>query len=138
MKGIIREVAMFAATLSCGMWVSVSYERALQKQTTHSKTDSSQSEIRQRAEAERRLSDELAVVNSYKVGMTRAQLLEWFTPAMGLSSASSGSFDLRTNSCIKVDVRFSVTKDLDGRAVSGGDDQIIRISRPYLDCRNMG
>ncbi len=78
MKGIIREVAMFAATLSCGMWVSVSYERALQKQTTHSKTDSSQSEIRQRAEAERRLSDELAVVNSYKVGMTRAQLLEWF------------------------------------------------------------
>jgi hypothetical protein len=70
--------------------------------------------------------------------MTRAQLLEGFTPAMGLSSAASGSFSLRANSCVKVDVEFSVTRGPDGRAAPGGDDRVFRISRPYLDCRIMG
>ena len=112
--------------------------RVLKGQIDLAKTDHSQSASQQRFEDEQRLSDELAVVNSYQAGMTRAQLLERFSPTLGLSSASHGRFVINSNWCIKVEVEFSVTTDGDGRSVFGPDDRIIKISRPYLNCSGTG
>ena len=61
MKGIIRAVAVFSAALSCGVWVGVTSERALRGRATCAEAGGMSSEGRGRAEAERRLSGELAV-----------------------------------------------------------------------------
>lgn len=70
----------------------------------------------------------LRSVQTIKVGMTRAELLEVFTTEGGLSFISQRTYVYRQCPHVKVDVKFAVTN----REKELPTDKIVEISRPYL------
>jgi hypothetical protein len=83
----------------------------------------------------------LTRIETIKPGMTREALLKVFTTEGGLSTALHRRFVSRECPYFKVDVEFMAVgrpdRDGDGRVtrVEGGQDIIVKISRPYLQFR---
>jgi hypothetical protein len=138
MKSMILKVGVLSATLFSGIWAGAFFGSASETDIELSSINQATSLAQQRIEREEWLSHQVAVINTHKVGMTRAQLAEGFSPALGLSSVAQGRFYLNSCSCIKVEVKFGVTRGKDGRGVARAEDRIIEISKPYLDCQSMG
>jgi hypothetical protein len=74
-----------------------------------------------------------------KLGMTRNDLLKFFTVEGGLSTGLQRTFVSRDCRYFKIDVEFEAvgrpSRDRDGRAtlIEDGRDIIIKISKPYLE-----
>ena len=73
----------------------------------------------------------LAECEKIKPGMSRADLLKVFEGAGGLSTAAQRTFDYRAQPYIHVDVEFKLADPKDVLK-ENPDDQITKISRPYL------
>jgi hypothetical protein len=77
-------------------------------------------------------------IQTIKPGMTREALLKVFTTEGGISTGLQRTFVSRDCPYFKVDVEFRAVgrpdRDRDGRVtlVEGGQDIIVKISRPYL------
>ena len=77
-------------------------------------------------------------MQTIKAGMTREALLTVFTTEGGLHTGLQRTFVSRDCPYFKVDVEFQAVgrpdRDWNGRvtAVEGGQDVILKISRPYL------
>ena len=77
-------------------------------------------------------------MQTVKVGMTRAELMRVFTTEGGISTPLQRVFVSRDCPYFKVEVRFRAVgrpeRDSNGRVImiEGGEDEIIEISRPYL------
>jgi hypothetical protein len=84
------------------------------------------------------VADTLKRMQTLKPGMTRTDLLKVFTTEGGTFTALQRTFASRDCPYFKVDVEFEAvgrpSRDADGRVtqVEGGDDRIVKISRPYL------
>jgi hypothetical protein len=70
----------------------------------------------------------LRSIQTIKVGMTRADLMEIFTTEGGVSSPSWRTYVYRQCPYIKVDVKFAAVG-----GVELPNDKIVEISRPYLE-----
>jgi len=70
----------------------------------------------------------LTAIETIKVGMTRADLLNVFTVEGGLSTTSQRTYVYPKCPYIKVDVKFAASS----REQELPSDKIIEISRPYL------
>lgn len=81
----------------------------------------------------------LREIQKIKVGMTRSDLLKVFTTEGGLSTGLRRTYVYRNCPYIKVDVEFDAVgrpaRDAEGRVtlVEGDRDEIIKISKPYLE-----
>jgi hypothetical protein len=77
-------------------------------------------------------------MQTVKVGMTRAELMGVFTTEGGISTPLQRVFVSRDCPYFKVEVRFRAVgrpeRDSNGRVImiEGSEDEIIEISRPYL------
>lgn len=77
-------------------------------------------------------------IQTIKPGMTREALLKVFATEGGISTGLQRTFVSRDCPYFKVDVEFRAVgrpdRDRDGRVtlVEGGQDIIVKISRPYL------
>ena len=77
-------------------------------------------------------------IQTIEPGMTREALLKVFTTEGGISTGLQRTFVSRDCPYFKVEVEFRAVgrpdRDRDGRVtlVEGGQDIIVRISRPYL------
>jgi hypothetical protein len=74
----------------------------------------------------------LKEIETIKVGMTRKDILKVFTTEGGLSTRSRRTFVHKECVYIKVDVEFKPIKQKEQKLKELPDDQIISISRPYL------
>ena len=75
----------------------------------------------------------LADFQTIKAGMTRSQVEAKFPVDGGISSPSSGRYTHPACPYFKIDVTFAVQRDAAGRAITGKDDKVISISKPYLE-----
>ena len=73
------------------------------------------------------LADAMLSIQTIKIGMTRADLLELFTTEGGISSPSRRTYVYKGCRYIKVDVKFAAVA-----GVELSSDKIVEISRPYL------
>ena len=75
-------------------------------------------------------------MQAIKPGMTRTDLLKVFTTEGGISTPLHRTFVSRDCPYFKVDVEFEAVghpiRGDDGRMIEGGQDVIVKISRPYL------
>ena len=74
------------------------------------------------------IADVLKATQSIKVGMTRSDLLKFYTTEGGLSFSSQRTYVYRQCPYIKVDVKFAASSNTE----EFPKDKIIEISRPYL------
>jgi len=74
------------------------------------------------------ISGALNVMQTIKVGMTRADLINVFTTEDGLSTTSQRTYVYRQCPYIKVDVKFAASR----RDEELPSDKITAVSRPYL------
>jgi hypothetical protein len=85
--------------------------------------------------------DAINRMQTVKVGMTRSELLTVFTTEGGISTDLQRTYVSRDCPYFKVDVEFEAIgrRDSQGRVIraEGGQDTIIRMSRPYLALRVM-
>ncbi|HEV7906129.1 MAG TPA: hypothetical protein VGO96_19970 [Pyrinomonadaceae bacterium] len=75
----------------------------------------------------------LKEMQTVKVGATRADLLRVFGEEGGLSTRVQRTYAYRECPYIKVDVEFRPFGDAGQRHDEHPNDEIIKISRPYLD-----
>ena len=75
----------------------------------------------------------LKQMQAVRAGMTRKEIEKILTMEGGLYSPTTGHYVSRECPYFKVDVEFTAARDKDGRAVFGGHDRIVKVSRPYLD-----
>jgi hypothetical protein len=70
-----------------------------------------------------------------KKGMTRAEVEARLGTDGGLSSAGFMRFVHPACSLFKIDVEFDYKRDANdqGRAITGKDDKVIRVSKPYIE-----
>jgi hypothetical protein len=80
-----------------------------------------------------RISEALALCQTIKPGMTRAQLLKMFTTEGGISTAIHQTYVYIRCPYIKVDVDFKLSEPKQGVLEEKPTDTVTRISRPYLD-----
>ncbi len=80
----------------------------------------------------------LAAFASLKVGMTRAEVEQRFTPDGGIGSASQGRYLVPGFPYLKIDVYFESKRGAadQNRAIESKDDKVIRVSKPYLERMN--
>jgi hypothetical protein len=77
-------------------------------------------------------------MQTIRPGMTRRQLLVFFTTEGGLSTGLQRTFVSRDCPYFKVDVEFEAagrpSRDGEGRVtiIEGDEDRIVKVSRPYL------
>jgi hypothetical protein len=71
----------------------------------------------------------LRTMQTFKVGMTRSDLMKVFTTEGGLSTTSQRTYVYRQWPYIKVDVKFAASS----RDEELPTDRIIEVSRPYLE-----
>jgi hypothetical protein len=75
-------------------------------------------------------------MESVKVGLTRADLLKVFDEEGGLSTRQQRTYVYRGCPYFKVDVKFQAVGVLDEEgAAESPDDEIVEVSKPYLDYR---
>jgi hypothetical protein len=84
-----------------------------------------------RSKEARWIRENLAELESIKVGMTRDQLLKVFMGEGGISTRTWRHYVYRKCVNVKVDVEFSPVGNTD-RYGEGPEDQITKISKPYL------
>lgn len=68
-----------------------------------------------------------------KAGMTRKDLLRVYTVEGGLSTRTHRTYVLKGCPYIKVDVEFRPIGDVQNGLIQSPNDQILQISKPYLD-----
>jgi hypothetical protein len=84
------------------------------------------------------VAESLKQMQTIKPGMTRTDLLKVFTTEGGVSTGLERTFVSQDCPYFKVDVEFEAvgrpSRDVGGRVtlVEGGQDVIVKISRPYL------
>ena len=84
------------------------------------------------------VAESLKRMQTIKPGMTRTDLLKVFTTEGGLSTGLQRTFVSQDCPYFKVDVEFEAvgrpSRDANGRVtlLEGGQDIIVKISRPYL------
>ena len=74
-------------------------------------------------------------MESVKVGMTRGDLLKVFREEAGISSRQRRTYVYRACPYFKVDVEFQAIGVLEDGVPESEDDQIVELSKPYLDYR---
>ena len=72
-------------------------------------------------------------MQSVKVGMTRKELLEVFKEEGGISTRTWRRYVYRECPYIKVDVEFRPTEKLEDRGTEYPSDEIVKISKPFLE-----
>ena len=70
-----------------------------------------------------------------KAGMTRADLLKVFDVEGGISTRQQRTYVYRGCPFFKVDVKFQAVGVLEEDATESAADEIVEISKPYLDYR---
>jgi hypothetical protein len=72
---------------------------------------------------------------SLKPGMTRKEVESKFPQDGGLQTVSPVRYTHPACPCFKIDVEFDFKRDQadQGRAITGADDKVTRVSRPYLE-----
>lgn len=75
----------------------------------------------------------LTDIEKIKVGMKRKDLDQIFSPDGGISSISRETFIYKPCNFIKVGIRFAVTDKNQRVPKFDPEDEIVEISKPYLD-----
>lgn len=75
----------------------------------------------------------LSKIQTIKIGATRADLLKIFREEGGLSTRANRTYVYHECPYIKVDVEFKFVEDALNRLSEYPGDEIIKISKPYLD-----
>jgi hypothetical protein len=75
----------------------------------------------------------LKEIKSIKVGMTRKDLTLLFTVEGGIHNRSSRTYVYRECPYIKIDVEFRAVRQTSEKLKEFPDDEIVRISKAYLD-----
>ncbi len=72
---------------------------------------------------------------SIKIGMTRKEIDKVFPLAGGIQSASPGRYIHPTCPYFHIDIEFDFKRDKanQGRAITSDDDQVISVSKPYIE-----
>ena len=74
-------------------------------------------------------------MESVQVGMTRGELLKVFREEVGNSSRQRRTYAFRGCPYFKMDVEFQAIGVLEDGVAESEDDQIVELSKPYLDYR---
>lgn len=77
----------------------------------------------------------LKQMESVKVGMTRADLLRVFREEAGLSTRQQRTYVYRGCPYFKMEVKFQAIGVLEDGVEESPDDQIVEMSKPFLDYR---
>lgn len=72
-------------------------------------------------------------METVKAGMTRGELLKVFKEEGGISTRSWQRYAYRDCSFIKVDVEFNPVDDPGNGSTRSSSDQIVKISKPFLE-----
>jgi hypothetical protein len=83
------------------------------------------------------VSSVLRWTSDIKPGMTRKDLLRVYTEEGGLSTRAQRTYVLKGCPGIKVDVEFAPVGHVQDGLTEGPGDQILKISKPYLDYSHM-
>lgn len=75
----------------------------------------------------------LREMQSISAGATRAELLKVFAEEGGISTRTSRTYVYRECRYIKVDVEFKPARDAENGRDEDAGDEVVKISRPYLD-----
>ncbi|PYS25702.1 MAG: hypothetical protein DMF72_00765 [Acidobacteria bacterium] len=78
------------------------------------------------------LARSLSEIQTVKVGMKRRDLLRLFTTEGGFSSRTSRKYVYKGSPYIKVDIQFQPA-GATGNPRENLDDEIVQISKPYLE-----
>jgi hypothetical protein len=86
------------------------------------------------AEHEEWMGRAVTEIATVKVGMTRSDLLNVFTPATGFFTTTklTGTYVYKTSPYIRVDVEFNGSPDANKNTAESPRDTIKSISKPYL------
>ncbi|MGI8670249.1 MAG: hypothetical protein ACR2J3_10460 [Aridibacter sp.] len=79
------------------------------------------------------IEESLKEISKIKTGMTRKDLLENFNEDGGISAIRQGRFVYKKCSYIKIDITFELAKDKQNKLTRTIDDEILNISKPYLE-----